>query len=222
MAKSNDWLPGRRDDILAMAKNWIEILDEDGTAWNVPAAQKTALKDLILNADVALQAAKADRSPVTTFQCQKDFEALVEKMRFFKKHYFLVPPLTETDLIRLGFKPPDTTHTTTPAPINQVTAEMLPLGPALIQLRMEILGNLQADPHVADHGIKIFYKILEPGDDMPTAPDLFYHHGFTRRKRDNIVLNEAERGKKICFCFRLENAKGGKGPWGPIVWTIIP
>jgi hypothetical protein len=44
------------------------------------------------------------RTPVVTAQCGIAFKALTAKMRFFKNHYFLVPPLTEADLISLAYR----------------------------------------------------------------------------------------------------------------------
>jgi hypothetical protein len=40
MAKSNDWLPGARTEILAMCRNWFAYTTEERrTAWGVPAAE---------------------------------------------------------------------------------------------------------------------------------------------------------------------------------------
>jgi hypothetical protein len=36
------------------------------------------------------------------------------------------------------------------------------------------------------------------------------------------VFDESQRGEKVFFCLRWENAKGAKGPWGEIYSAIIP
>jgi hypothetical protein len=43
-------------------------------------------------------------------------------MRFFKKHYFLMPPFEAADLARLGLKIPDPHPSPVPKPENQVEA----------------------------------------------------------------------------------------------------
>jgi hypothetical protein len=87
---------------------------------------------------------------------------------------------------------------------------------------MEIIGDIVIDPHVADYGFSIYYQVLADSDPAPNSPEKFLHQGFTRRKKEIVNRPENERGKKIYFCLRLENAKGQQGPWGPIFWTIIP
>ncbi|MDR3343414.1 MAG: hypothetical protein LBT14_11640 [Treponema sp.] len=43
MAKRTDWLPGRREAKLAMAKDWLEVPGVKATAWKVPTGEVSAL-----------------------------------------------------------------------------------------------------------------------------------------------------------------------------------
>jgi hypothetical protein len=49
-------------------------------------------------------------------------------MRDLKRRYFLEPPLTGADLVGLGLKPRDTTHTAGGTPTARVTIETFPAG----------------------------------------------------------------------------------------------
>ncbi|MDR1986456.1 MAG: hypothetical protein LBP88_05725, partial [Treponema sp.] len=109
MAKTTDWLPGKRADQLLMARNWLRIMTTEVQAgWNIPQAQFTELEQLHAAAAELLQKAmSSERTAVITEQCKAAFDALTGKMRFFKSHYFLAPPLTNADLVNLGFTPHD-------------------------------------------------------------------------------------------------------------------
>jgi hypothetical protein len=53
------------------------------------------------------------------------------------------------------------------------------------------------------------------GADLP-------HSQFTRRRRVLMEFPAEDSGKTAYFAIRFENAKGGKGPWGPVFSAIIP
>jgi hypothetical protein len=222
MAKNTDWLPSKRDGILAMAEDWSAVLLDKGSAWGVVPVELAAFNAAVAAAAAALQAAQQERSLTATQTCRDAFEALVAQMRFLKSRYFLSPPLTRTDVVSLLLTPKDSTYTPVPVPSNQVTAKTRPLGPGLLELIMEIIGDIEPDPYAADYGFSIYYCVLADGETVPDMPDKFLHQGFTRRKKEVVNRPENERGRKICFCIRLENAKGQQGPWGPIFWTIVP
>jgi hypothetical protein len=58
-------------------------------------------------------------------------------------------------------------------------------------------------------------KAAVTGDELP-------HSRFTRRRRIVIEFNAADSGKTVYFSIRFENAKGDKGPWGPVFSAVIP
>jgi hypothetical protein len=121
MTRTTDWLPGKREAQIAMSENWQTILTTAKvSAWNIPATEVTALKTLTTTAEAALALTQSTaRTVVITAQAKTAFAALTEKMRFFKSHYFVLPPLTDTDLISLGLKPHDTKPIPIPPPADQ-------------------------------------------------------------------------------------------------------
>jgi hypothetical protein len=52
-----------------------------------------------------------DRTKAKVLECDKAFENLATEMRYVKKHYFLIPPLTKADFARLLLPIPDDTRT---------------------------------------------------------------------------------------------------------------
>jgi hypothetical protein len=237
MAYNSNWLPGRRENQLLMAKNWYTVLNQQYSAWGVPSQEITALNTLIGEADTALTAAmSAERTPVITAQCKAAFDALIEKMRFIKSRYFLTPPLTDTDLISLELKPKDTTYTPVPPPTGQAEADITRPGVHLLELHLRPVSGTPAEAARSDYGYRIYYGIMPSGGasvetatgpkrelmKIPVSGEELPHSKFTRRKKERFDFDQGDSGKTVYFCIRYENSKGESGPWGPMFSSIIP
>ena len=240
MAKSSDWLPGARADILAMCRKWLAYLIEAlRTALGIPAAEFTELGNLFNEAETLLTKAQdeAERTHVITVECQAAFKALTAKMRFFRDRYFKVPPLTEGDWAALGFKQKDPHPTPTPPP-DGVPAVSLsyPGGPHAITIHLEPMAGTQELTVESDYGYAIYAGIMPSGGATleQAASDKRYlmkppldgkgltHYRFTRRRREKLVFDAAESGMTVYVCCRYENQKGEVGQWGPVAYAVIP
>jgi hypothetical protein len=221
MAKAVHWLPGKRADQLVMVRNWTGVMTgEKRTAWGVPQAQFTELETFYVAADGLLQkAVSGERTPVITEQCKEAFDALSVKMRFFKAHYFLVPPLTNADLVDLGLTPHDHHPTPSGSPTAEVTAETYLLGRHELGIRIVYVSGNPDDK--ANKGYRVWYKVVPPGGNAVAAPAELSESFFTRRKKDVVVFDYGDSGKTAYLAVQIEN-DGKKGPWGPLVSAVIP
>jgi hypothetical protein len=222
MSQTRDWLPGSRADQLVMCKNWISIMSpaEVRTAWGIPTDKFTELGNRFAAAQTLLQKAQSsDRTPVITGQCREAFEALSETQRFFKNHYFLVPPLTNADLIHLGLTPHDTTRTPSGEPKAEVTVETFLLGRHELGVRIIYVSGNPNDK--ANKGYRIWYHVVPPGGEPVTSPKQLGESFYTRRLKDVMQFDYEDSGKTVYIAVQVEN-DGKKGPWGPIVSAIIP
>ena len=238
MPYESNWLPGRRELQLAMAKNWLFIIgNSNPPPWNIPQPDVADLNNLTGEAETALvQAQSSARTPVITAECKAAFEALIAKMRLLKSHYFLTPPLTDADYISLELQPKDTTHTPVPPPTAQAEADISRPGVHLLELHLRPVAGSPPDPHRADYGYRIYYGVLPPGGaaveaatgikrellKAPVSGDELPHSRFTRRKKELFDFPAEDSGKTVYFCIRYENAKGEPGPWGPMFSSVIP
>jgi hypothetical protein len=230
----SDWYPFARIEQLVMIRNWIDVMDaETRAAWGIPEGKFTELCTRFASSQALLQKvmSEEDRTPVVTEQCRGAFGAQEETARFFHRHYFLVPPLTLADLVRLGLKTPNP-----PSPIsrpeNQPEADLAFPGIHQVELRkIRPVGGKPLDPR-SDYRTRIYYgltgaptdlypiRVVEPpkrGIDLPRSI-------FTRRKRERFDF-EGESGNRVYFCLCYENEKGGEdgqGPFGPIISAVIP
>ena len=229
---SNDWLPGSRTAQLAKVRSWIEVFLSQSPAnpWNIPAEQVAELQTLENTAGIILQKAQStERTPVINAECRAAFSALVEKMRFFKSHYFLIPPLSEIDLVAIGFKPSDSASPI-PVPEAQPEADISFPGIHLVELRKirPVSGGITPDDR-SGYGVRIYFGLSgEPSElhpfrvvGTPKTGRYLPESLFTRRKRELFDF-DGESGCLVYFCLRYENSKGEAGPFGPIFSAIIP
>jgi hypothetical protein len=215
-----------------MARNWISIINApvDPPDWGIPAAQITELITLFDTAqDIFLKASSgSERTPVVTAQCGMAFKALAAKMRFIKNHYFLVPPLTDADMISLGLKIPDTIHTPIPRPDGQVTADLgYPAAHMLELSNFRALGAPSSDPR-SDYAVDIHMGIVGGTGpyaiDAPPDPQQGSKLPFartTRRRWERFDL-AGNSGKTVWVSLAYRNAKNQVGPFCPPFSAIIP
>jgi hypothetical protein len=220
-----------------MAKKWITVAGANKIKWKIPDTDLTDLADLTIAAEEALTQAKSgDRTAVITAHCRAAFEALEAKMRYIKSHYFLVPPLTEEDLVALGLGLKDTNSTPTPTPTNQAEADVSRPGVHLLRLHLRAVAAGDPDPHNADYGFRVYWGVMPPGGatveaatgtkrelmKAPVSGKELPHSRFTRRKKELIDFAQEDSGKTAYFCIQFENGKGDQGPWGPLFSAVIP
>jgi hypothetical protein len=232
----SDWLSDSRTGQLAMATVWKSVLSDVGSSWNVLQSDQTKFGGLIEDAAEALEKVqdKASRTHVDSVTCNTAFKALVETMRYLKNNYFNSPPRTEAELAMLELTPHNP-RSDIPPPLNQVTGKTRPLGDHLLEALVEIVGDLVKDTDASDYGYRVYVGVEDHnavigsagkyGKYLQAAPQSgtdFNWSFFTHRKRDVFDFDEQDRGKKVWFIVHLENAKGDRGPWGPMFWTIIP
>jgi hypothetical protein len=213
-----------------MCLNWITYMtSERRTAWGIPAAQFTELGTLFDAARTVLQKAKdeAQRTPVVTAQCAEAFKALTDKMRFFKSHYFLIPPLSPEDYRALGLHE-KAGGSDIPPPDAQPTADIGYPDPGVIDiLNIRPRQAHSTDPR-SDWGIAIKMGIVGGTDpwhiDAPPPADkgiTLPYYKFTHRKRERFDFS-GNSGKTLCVSLAWENGKGYEGPYCTVMTTIIP
>jgi hypothetical protein len=221
MSKQTDWLPTTRAGQLAMAGEWITVCTAKQTSWGISQSDLTNLTSVRDLAKLALEAAtnESTRTPVATARCKTMFGQLTKFMRYFKQHYFLSPPLAETDLISLGLKPHDKHPTPSGVPTAQVAVETYLKGQHEIGVRLSYASGDPDDP--ANKSFRIWHRMAGPGETPPASPEHLDKSVSTKRMNDVLELAYEDSGKQIFIAVQVENGKK-KGPWGPMVSAHIP
>jgi hypothetical protein len=174
---------------------------------------------------------------VDTVRSSEAFDILRAIMRFFKKHYFLIPPLTKLDWAELGFREPDDHPTVIPAPADlPLVTPSYPGGPHQILAALGPLPNTLLLDSQSDYGYALYVGVMPPGgatleqaasvkhylQEAPGDGSALKHYTFTRRRKEILVFDAAESGMTAYFCARYENRKGWQGGWGPVSQAVIP
>jgi hypothetical protein len=219
-----------------MAKLWITELPKANGAWVVTPLEITELTDLAEDAQTAQDKTAADKGSMTlNAKAREAFTALARAMRALHKRKFFSPPMEDSDWRRLGLPPRDTIRTPIPNPTGQAVAEVSYPGVHMLQLKLKPLTGTLINPR-ADHGYRIYHGIMPTGgasaeeaagamrylSKAAVTGEELPHSQFSRRRRVVMEFSAADSGKTVFFSIRFENAKGDKGPWGPVFSAVIP
>jgi hypothetical protein len=72
MAHYKDWLPARRTDQLAMAKNWHTVINKNLVKWSIPSTVQDDFEVMIETAqDCLADAQSSARTAVITARCKE-------------------------------------------------------------------------------------------------------------------------------------------------------
>jgi hypothetical protein len=201
MAKSTDWLPEPGNCGWLWLKTGFSVLQTKAQTWNVPAqaaqelTAKTAAAENLLMLDLS-----ADRTKTITAQTKVAFDDLEAFMRDFKRRYFLVPPLVDTDLVSLELKPQDRTPTAESDPTAQPEADLTFPGVHLVELKnIRPVGGAQPNDG-SDYGVRVFYGLTG----APTTKYKFRVEGVPISGHD-LPYSEWASKKKILFDFDGES-----------------
>jgi len=219
---SSDWLPGKREEQLAMARSWLAAMKgETNRRLRFSEEFVQEFNNVVSKADDEFFRPKKDRTVGTNVLLKEAFEKLTTKMRYVKNRYFFVPPLVNADLAVLGLHP----HDATPTPIGK------PTGKFEAKITYTSSGGLQvniiADDESALHsksnfGYRIYHGIYAPRETPPATGKDLRESRFSHHKKLVFTFEPEDKGKTAYFCIRSENGKGDAGEWGDLSSAIIP
>jgi hypothetical protein len=218
---NTNWMSFKRSEQLEMARNWIGLLVPNKVNWRIYEDDLEKLQTAHAAASTLILKPETSRTPADNAEIRAAFGGLTSTMRYIKKHYFLVPPLTEADLLRLGLKPDDHIHTPVPAPTGQATVETRYAGPAQLYVTFEHLKSTALNPKSA-YGYKLAFKVCDADRTPPESGKELTETKFSRRKKILFTFEPENRGKKVYFSVRYENSKGEAGPWVPVTEAVVP
>lgn len=230
MIPKPSWLMLNREDLLNMADEWIIVFALKGAAWGIPAVVIAELNDKHNALEAAITALARDPgSRMKIADAELAAANLKEHMRDIKRRWLFKPPLTDADFISLYLAPPKETRSKIGAPDAQITGTILTAGEGVVKLRdIRYVANPSTDPR-SDYQTVIYFGLTGTPSDLypfrlseaPKNGNYLPYNVRTHLKKYSFDLN-GESGNRIYVCFRLENAKGILGPFGPILTIVIP
>lgn len=238
MSEYQGWFPSSRVEVLFMAKNWNEILALHAQQWLIPPQDLTDLVSLTGTAEEVLQKAmSSERTQAITEQCREAFVELEAKMRFIKKRFFYVPPLTSGNIIALGLKLHDSKQT--PIPIPDIPIEVSFTSPGIHQIDVHLgpqIGAITKDKRSL-YSFTVRYGVMPIGGPatreqvladrrllaaVPVRPEDLPCVFSTRRRTRRLDFNLDDSGKTLYICGCYQNPRDETGPWCAIQSRLIP
>lgn len=236
MPTVKDPIPTNDQELMGFSKNMLLYVSKQvsGTspAWkHVPPEAITLLGDLHGDFEVTLKAFLATKSPSDRAAKNLSKKNLRSGIRVFLNNYVRKNSnVTNVDLINLWLRVPDDSNSPVQVPAMGVSADLVFPEIGVIGVKnIHPRRDPTPDERTALHGVGIRWGIMGPASakdkfrltEVPESGDDLPHSDFTRRKNYPLDLR-GESGNKVYICLRYENAKGGKGPWGPMLFANIP
>jgi hypothetical protein len=215
-----DWLPRKREEQLAMGKKWAEVLNEKGSAFDVPEAEVITLAHIVEKADEQFQKYQvSDKSSVITAETDAIIKQMTDYMRHLKRRKFYIPPLSRADFLSLDLKPPDTTRTD-----HYDVSELVEFELTLRAIRETVVnfwvkGAANRAKPEGYEGAVIIWGVL---DKPPTDLAELTSHTMASRTPHILEFKEEERGKRVYVALCWQNERGLTGAWSEIQSAIIP
>jgi hypothetical protein len=231
--KRADWMPGKREDQLAMGNVWFTVLSEvnptptpDGgmqtnaAAWGVPVEIATALS---AQADKCFELLRKVEDPTTATsvvrkQCATAFVLLRHTMRELHAFFYL-STFPEEALARLGLTVHDDTPSAHPEPEIHVGNEFKPV--AYGQVEMTIWVEESGEQRIPANmsGAVLFTQVsdtpITETSELHTS-ELYTTHRFV------LSFPQELRGKTVYYSLRWQNKRGKRGEWSLIGSFVIP
>jgi hypothetical protein len=154
---------------------------------------------------------------------KKEARRIVEKFARETVQGFLArnPNVTDIDREKMRITVYDTEPTSVAVPVGLPAATFKFPNTGASEMS---IGHTEGTPFdaKANYGTKAAYDLFHIDQPIPVHVDMLNKSIFTRRKKYLLTFDQADSGKRACFCLRYENSKGEAGQWGQIVTAIVP
>jgi len=216
-----NWLPGKREEQLAMAGEWNDVLTGKAAAWGVPTADVNELRLLTANAGDAQEMVnnRETHTPVAVTICGEAFEALIAKMRYVKDRYFKKPPLADHDFVSLSLRPKDVTRSEHIEVHERVAIALRLRYEREIKVDYRVLGATNRAKPTGYKGAMIRWAVL---DHPPADHSELINHKLSSRTPYYIKFSDTQRGKTVYVSAAWQNERGYLGDYSEIVSAVVP
>jgi hypothetical protein len=215
-----DWMPGRREDQLAMAKTWSTVLKTRGAEWGVTNAEISELEDLVDDVERFWAKSRANAGDRTlAAKTREAFKAMILFMRRLNQRKFFSPPMVDSDRISMNLPPRDTirtAHFEVPETV-EYELRLRKIREVVVNFWVKGASN-RAKPLRYDGAVVIW----DVRDAPPAGPNDLSKHTMASRTPHTLTFEEAERGKTVYIALAWQNERGIIGEWSEIQSAFIP
>ena len=227
---NNDWVPDGRQGLLDMAEAWMRFLTFNGARIGAPPEYIGGLNDRIVGLKNLLdQTPVGERTKAKTAQINLAAQSLEQHLRYGKKHWIIMPPVTLDEWVSMLLPAPDTKRTPVPGPVVIPVFQPVAGSPGLVRivgigvLEMPSWNKSQYHELILAFGLGGLPTEDRPFrfNKEPVSPDVLPHIEITKRREHTLTLT-GESGNTLYIAARYRNVNGVLGPWSAIIKVIIP
>jgi hypothetical protein len=222
MATNRDYLPQKEADLVDWADNFTARVVANATAWEIPAAEVTALQaSNTAFKNLHEQAASPEKSPVIVAQKNAARDDLKAKIRALADFRLKNPVITPAQRLDLGLTVKDTNPTPIPTPSSRPEFYFKVKDVRIVEIHFKDLASDTKGKPYGVNGAVISYTIFDSAPPAVSPADLTKSVLATRTPH-TLQFEEADRGKRVYAALQWQNDKGEKGPFSEIQNTVIP
>jgi hypothetical protein len=167
----------------------------------------------------AWEATRVPHLPPVTLAKNNAREHSQKVIADFRDTYLSRPPVTNEDLLAMGFHIHDTTPTTVNALDEFPVVEARTAKARIVDFWFKGRNNKRWGKPKHAHGMELKWIMA---DTPPASVDDFPHSEFATRNPLRLVFDEADRGKRLYYIARWETEAAKKSEFSEIYWVIIP
>jgi hypothetical protein len=230
---STDWMPRKHEALYDKAgQTWLYIsspLNRDRMGFIIGTPSGVWLDTVFMTAYNTLETAftswknPAERTPAITARLLEAEETFIPIYRMLYTGFLKSSPLvTDDDLVSMGL-PKRHSGGNKPSPIARKnpdadidTSQIRRVGVHFFEMD----GAIKVPRPEGTHGVEAWWAVFDTRQEVTL--DQLIHSSFSTRSPLTLDFPDEQRGKAVYFALRWENTRGEKGPFGPILFAIIP
>jgi hypothetical protein len=218
---SKDFIPAADAAFNTWQYQLADAIGDHATAWGIPATAVTQLQNQRGNWDGAYSwvtnpATKTKARILAKNEARKEYVAFLRAL--LKQYITYNPAVSDEDRVNMGLPIHDTKPTPVPPPSTRPEFEF-EIATRQIKIHFRDAGSESRAKPKGVAGAVIYYEIRET---PPADQEDLRNSVFTGRTPYSLEFHESDRGKRVYFAIRWQNAKGDKGPWSELQNAVIP
>ncbi|MDR1477364.1 MAG: hypothetical protein LBJ00_00300 [Planctomycetaceae bacterium] len=214
------YLPRKDSELVAWSSNFVAVLTQHYSEWEVPMQDISDLQ--ILHDNFSLLHEQADSPNKTSVIVAEKNEArklLTEKIRGLVDFRLKNPVITDAQRIALGLHAKSPSPTPVPIPTTRPELVIEVVDIRRLQISFHDQGSKTKARPYGTNGAVVVYSIL---DTPPTSINELAKSVLATRTPHIFEFKEEERGKTVYLAICWQNEKGQRGPFSEIEKAIVP
>jgi hypothetical protein len=220
MTEHGDYIPQKEAQLVDWTDNFINQIDQNADAWEIPRAEVTNLQTR-QTAFKTLHSQCAGPNRTKTLVAEKNAakENFVADIRTMVNYRFANPAITDAIRVQCGLHPRD--HVRTPIGVPTTRPEFDLTVKDIRQINVDFWDQgsaTKAKPY-GMNGAVVSWGVM---DKAPAEPEELLKSVLATHTPFTLEFTEEERGKTVYVTLQWQSESGKKGPWSEILSTIIP